>query len=72
MALALQVGVIVDYQLRSSQYPTDPHQIRHGKVLSMQLNAAKTSGIVGVESVESGYEGYTEDIFLSQILTVEE
>jgi len=39
-------------------------------MLSMKLNAANTSGIVCIESVESEYEGCTEDIFLSQILTV--
>ena len=64
MALALQVGVLVGYRLRSSQYPTNPQKIWRGKVLSITVNTTKTFGLVGVESVESGYEGYTEDVFL--------
>jgi hypothetical protein len=63
MASALQVGGIVGYRLRSSQYPTNPQKIWRGKVFSITLNTTKTFGIVGVESVESGYEGCTEDVW---------
>ncbi len=70
MTSALQVGGIVGYRLRSSQYPTNPQKIWRGKVLSITLNTTKTFGLVGVESVEAGYEGCTEDVFLSQIVTV--
>jgi hypothetical protein len=27
IALALQIGVIIVFQLRSSQYPTNPHKV---------------------------------------------
>ncbi len=65
------VGDIVYYKLRSSEHPTEPDKIWHGKAIRVSVDQPRTIDHIQVESLESGYEGLTELVMLSQIVRVE-
>jgi len=60
-------GVIFVYKLRPHQRPRHPEKEWCGKVLSYD----KVYRRAMVVSLEEGYEGYEEDVWLEQIVRIE-
>ena len=67
----LQPGVIISYVLRSADCPTHPERQWSGRVKHVAINQSCTFGVVLVESIELGYEGDTEYVYLDQIRSVQ-
>lgn len=66
-------GSIIQYVLRPSQQPTDPHRLWRGRVEMVTRNAYNDrQGMCYVRSIEPGYEGLGECVFFGQIMGVEE
>ena len=60
-------GVILTYTLRADQRPRHPEKEWHGKAL--RYDREFHSAIV--ESLEVGYEGCEDDVWLNQITRIE-
>ena len=62
----LPINSVIQYTLPLSQYPVHPHKLWRGKII-----AKYDTGIIEVESLESGYEGLSELVYLLQIKGIE-
>ena len=65
---ALIPGVIVVYTLRPDQRPRHPEKEWRGKVLRYDRKFYRAM----VESLEVGYEGCEDEVWLKQIIRIEE
>jgi hypothetical protein len=64
----IEPGVIITYKLRSDQLPVHPEKVWRGKVLLYN----KLFHRAVVESLEEGYEECEDDVWLEQIVQIEE
>jgi hypothetical protein len=62
----LTINSVIQYTLPLSQYPVHPHKLWRGKI-----TAKYDTGIIEVESLEPGYEGLSELVYLHQIRSIE-
>ncbi len=60
-------GVIVVYTLRADQRPRHPEKEWHGKVMRYYRDFHRAM----VVSLEEGYEGCEEDVWLEQVVRIE-
>ena len=63
----MKPGLIIIYTLRTDQNPRQPDKEWRGKVLCYD----KLSRMARVESLEEGYEGCEDDVWLVQIIRIE-
>jgi hypothetical protein len=61
-------GVIVVYTLRADQRPRHPEKEWHGKVIRYYRDFHRAM----VVSLEEGYEGCEEDVWLEQVVRIEQ
>ena len=61
-------GVIIAYKLRHDQRPVHPEKEWHGKVLLYDRFFYKAV----VESLEEGYENCEDEVWLEQIIRIED
>lgn len=64
----IEPGAIITYRLRTDQLPVHPEKVWRGNVLLYN----KLSHRAVVESLEEGYEGCEDDVWLEQIIQIEE
>jgi hypothetical protein len=67
----LQEGTIIQYRLLPAERPAQPNRIWHGKVLKAWIGMHFILDCCRVESLEQGYEGFTELVLISQIIKIE-
>jgi hypothetical protein len=67
----LKEGAIVSYRLLPAERPTHPSRIWRGRVLKTYLGSSYFLDCCRVESIEPGYEGLTELVLISQVVSVE-
>jgi hypothetical protein len=60
-------GVIVVYTLRADQRPRHPEKEWHGKIVRYYRDCHRAT----VVSLEEGYEGCEEDVWLEQVVRIE-
>jgi hypothetical protein len=58
------------YKLLPRDLPRNPHKIWHGKAIRISIDRPGIIDHIQVESLESGYEGLTELVMLSQIVGI--
>jgi hypothetical protein len=68
----LQVGRWIAYRLPDDQLPTDKDRLWHGTILHCIIDRPGLLDSVIVQSLDAGYEGDTECVFLEQIVFVED
>jgi hypothetical protein len=61
-------GVSVVYTLRADQRPRHPEKEWHGKVVRYDRDCQRAM----VVSLEEGYEGCEEDVWLEQVVRIEQ
>ncbi len=66
----LQEGAIIQYRLLPAERPTNPNRTWKGKVLHAYLGLHFMLDCCRVESLEEGYEGFTELVLITQIIEV--
>ena len=66
----LEQGAIIQYRLLPAERPTNPNRIWRGKVLQAYLGMHFMLDCCRVESLEQGYEGFTELVLITQIIEV--
>lgn len=64
----IEAGVIITYKLRRDQRPVHPEKEWHGKVILYNSHFHRAV----VESLEEGYEDCEEDVWLEQIMQIED
>lgn len=64
----IEAGVIITYKLRRDQRPVHPEKEWHGKVILYNSHFHRAV----VESLEEGYEGCEDDVWLEQIMQIED
>jgi hypothetical protein len=62
----LTINSVIQYTLPLSQYPVHPHKLWRGKI-----TAKYDTGVVEITSLEPGYEGLDELVYLHQIKGIE-
>ncbi len=67
----LQKGAIIHYRLLPAERPSNPNRVWKGRVLHAYLGMTYFLDCCRVESLEPGYEGLTELVLVSQIMSVE-
>ncbi len=66
----LREGAIIQYRLLPAERPTHPNRIWRGKVLQAYVGMHFMLDCCRVESLEQGYEGFTELVLITQIIEV--
>ena len=64
----IEPGVIITYKLRRDQRPVHPEKEWHGKVILYNSHFHRAL----VESLEVGYEDCEDDVWLEQIMQIED
>ena len=64
-------GTIIQYVLPLSQRPADPNKLWRGKITAAFVHEDNKIGVIQVECIEPGYEGYNEQVQLYQIRAIE-
>jgi len=64
----IEIGSTVSYKLLSSQRPTNPNRLWHGKVIKFM----SSSNTIVVALLDVGYEGLLELVKFEQIVTIDE
>jgi len=67
----LQVGAIIKYYLRPEELPVIPEKLWRGKIIRTTFDNPKCLDHVEVESLEPGYEGEREIVYIQQIAAIE-
>ena len=62
----LHVGSIIYYRLKPCEMPTNPNKLWAGKVVAM----LPAIGLLNVESIEDGYRGLNEGVWVEQIISI--
>jgi len=63
----LKQGMVIVYLMRPDELPTQPELEWHGKIMEI----CNCLGVVEVEVLEEGYEGYDELVYFEQVIRVE-
>lgn len=67
----LQVGTVIKYYLRPEELPVIPEKLWRGKIIRVTFDNPKFLDHVEVESLEPGYEGEREIVYMQQIAAIE-
>jgi hypothetical protein len=63
----LKQGMVIAYLMRPDELPTQPELEWHGKIMDI----CNCLGVVEVELLDEGYEGYGEAVHIEQVIRVE-
>ena len=67
----LTVGTVILYHLPPEDQPTHPERLWRGRICQTFFPQITGLDVVWVESLEAGFEGLTEYVWLSQIVGIE-